>query len=198
MKIIDVPQGSPEWLQARLGVPSASQFKNIYTSQGKPSSAQDRYLWELVAESLTGKPTFVKVSDAMQHGIDTEDEARDYFTLESGFAVEQVGFCVMDDVNAGCSPDGFVADGGGLEIKCPNNSTHMKYRAAGKVPAEYYPQVQGSMFVTGRPHWWFMSYSQDYKPLIVKVERDDKWISGFAQELDNFLEKLEAYKEKAA
>ena len=197
MIIHDCEQGTEEWLQARLGVPSASRFKDIYTSQGKASSSQDRYMWELIAETLTGKPTFFKVTDAMQHGIDTESQARDYWTLESGFAVEQVGFCVREDINAGCSPDGLTADGGGIEIKCPQNSTHMRYRAAGKIPADYVPQVQGSMWITEKPHWWFMSYSEDYHPLIVKVERDEDYIAGLAAEVAKFLLKMQKNLEKA-
>ena len=36
---IDVEQGSDEWLQARLGVPSASGFKKLITSTGERSLA---------------------------------------------------------------------------------------------------------------------------------------------------------------
>jgi hypothetical protein len=34
----DVTQGSPEWLEARLGIPTASEFDKIITPTGKPST----------------------------------------------------------------------------------------------------------------------------------------------------------------
>jgi hypothetical protein len=34
MIILDLEQGTPEWLQARLGIPTASNFGNIITPTG--------------------------------------------------------------------------------------------------------------------------------------------------------------------
>jgi len=39
--ILDHEQGSPEWLAARLGKPSASMFNKLITQTGKPSSSAD-------------------------------------------------------------------------------------------------------------------------------------------------------------
>ena len=57
MKIIDVEQGSPEWWQARLGMPTASAFHRVMTdTTRKFSKASEGYLYELVAEHLLGEP----------------------------------------------------------------------------------------------------------------------------------------------
>jgi hypothetical protein len=55
MIILDHEQGSPEWLAARLGKPSASCFSRLITNSGKPSSSADGYINELIAERLTGR-----------------------------------------------------------------------------------------------------------------------------------------------
>ena len=47
-------------------------------------------------------------------------------------------------------------------------------------------QVHGGMAVTGLPFWYFMSYYPGLPPFIVKVERDDAFISKLKTELDVF------------
>ena len=57
MKIINgIEQGSPEWLQLRLGVATASDFKKIITSTGKESKTLKDYALELASESLLTEP----------------------------------------------------------------------------------------------------------------------------------------------
>ena len=55
MIILDHEQGSPEWLAARLGKPSASMFSKLITATGKPSSSADGYINQLIAERLRGQ-----------------------------------------------------------------------------------------------------------------------------------------------
>jgi hypothetical protein len=87
-------------------------------------------------------------------------------------------------------------DSAGLEIKCPNLSTHVGYLLAGELPREYIPQVQGSMLVTGLSHWWFLSYYPNLPPLILKVQRDDKFCATLRVELEGFCERLDAVERK--
>jgi hypothetical protein len=106
MRIIDCQQGSQEWLKARLSVPSASNFSKILTTKGTPSTQAKAYVDALVAEAITGESTYVKVTDAMQRGTELEPYARDRYILETGNQVQEVGFCLHDDYQAGASPDG--------------------------------------------------------------------------------------------
>ena len=174
MRIVVAEQRSPEWFAARLGVPSASQFGKIITPTGKRSTQADGYLNRLVAEILTGKSDQQEPNDAMLRGTELEPEARAYYELIGG-TVEEVGFCLHDD-GFGCSPDGLVGDTGLLEIKCPLPHTHVEYLREGVLPGLYVPQVQGQLLVTGRVWCDFLSYHPDMRPLLIRVERDEKFI----------------------
>ena len=56
MIIHDCEQGTEEWLTLRLGMPTASNFADIYSATGKPSTRAQEYMYKLVAESLAGEP----------------------------------------------------------------------------------------------------------------------------------------------
>ena len=176
MRIIECEQGSPEWLQARLGVPSASSYAKLITSTGRASTQADAYINQLVAERLTGEPTFFQVTDPMQRGMDLEPEARASYEAQTGNLVMQAGFLMHDTLQAGASPDGLVGEDGGLEIKCPSGHTHVEYLREGGLPVKYFQQVQGCLWISGRDWWDFMSYHPRMEPLIIRVNRDDKFI----------------------
>jgi predicted phage-related endonuclease len=182
-------QGTEEWLKARLGVPSASNFSKVVTTKGQRSTSFMGYVNALIAEKLTGDPTYVKITEPMERGTSLEDEARAMYQLINDTDVRQVDFIKHPNMEVGCSPDGLIdvkCDRGligGLEIKCPLQGTHVEYLRAGKVPSKYMLQVQGCMFVTGRGYWDFMSYHPKMKPLIVRTYRDDDLINELATNL---------------
>ena len=182
-------QGTVEWLRARLGVPSASNFSKVVTTKGQRSTSFMGYVNALIAEKLTGDPTYVKITEPMERGTSLEDEARAMYQLINDTEVRQVDFIKHPNMEVGCSPDGLIdvkCDRGligGLEIKCPLQGTHVEYLRAGKVPSKYMLQVQGCMFVTGRGYWDFMSYHPKMKPLIVRTYRDDDLINELATNL---------------
>jgi putative phage-type endonuclease len=187
MRIINVPQRSPEWFAARLGVPSASNFAKVITPGGKKSTQVEGYLNRLVADILTGRSEQQEANEAMQRGTELEPEARSYYELIAG-PVEEVGFCIHDD-GFGCSPDGVVGDGL-LEIKCPMAHTHVEYLRDGVIPSIYIPQVQGQMLVMDKQWCDFLSYHPDMKPLLVRVERDDKFCSTLHEALKELVESI--------
>jgi len=173
MIIVDCEQGTPEWFEARLGIPTASEFGKIITpAKLEPSKSADTYINKLVAEWLRGKADESFQSDWMKRGHEVEEEARDFYTFQTDVEVKQVGFCLADNRNYGCSPDGLMEEGG-LEIKCPSPGVHVGYLLADKVPTEYRLQILGSMLTTGRDWWDFLSYHPDMKALIVRTWRKD-------------------------
>lgn len=176
MRVLECEQGSEEWFAARLGIPTASSFKDIITSQGKKASAFDRYANTLAAEILMGKTPEAFESEWMRRGTELEPQARAFYEFERDCDVPQVGFCLLDDGSAGASPDGLLTDRG-LEIKCPAPHTHVAYLAKGKCPAEYVPQVQGCMWICERDQWDFLSFHPDMPPLLITVNRDEKFIA---------------------
>jgi hypothetical protein len=176
MRIIECEQGGPEWLLARLGVPSASSYAKLITTTGRASAQADAYINQLVAERLTGEPTFFQVTDPMQRGMDLEPLARAAYEMETGNLVIQVGFLMHDTLDAGASPDGLIGENGGLEIKCPSGHTHVEYLRGDVLPTKYFQQVQGCLWISGRDWWDFMSYHPRMEPLIVRVFRDEQFI----------------------
>lgn len=189
MKIIQCAQGTEEWFKARLGIPSASNFDKIVTTKGEPSKQAIKYLFKLAGEKVSGKQEETYQNDAMKRGVLLEDEARQLYQLMNDVAVEQVGFCV--DNGYGCSPDGLVGEDGMIEIKCPSIATHVEYILEGKLPTEYFQQVQGQLLVTGRTWCDFVSYYPGIKPLIVRVTRNEKFIDVLKAELEGFVNSLE-------
>lgn len=177
MRIDQNEQGSPEWLAARLGIPSASMFAKIVTTKGSWSTSADTYINQLVAERLTGEREEVFQSHHMIRGTELEPDARDLYSLMTNSEVIEVGFCLHDTLAAGCSPDGLIGENGGLEIKCPAPSTHVEYLRGGVLPSKYKQQVMGCLWITGREWWDFVSYHPTMKPLIVRVERDEEYIA---------------------
>lgn len=166
-------QGSEEWLQARLGVVTASNFSKVFTTTGKLSTSREGLINQLIAENLTNKPTDVFKSDAMARGNELEPQARAMFEVMMGVDIEEVGLIKLRDHEIGCSPDGLFDDTG-IEIKCPLPATHCAYLRSNKLPSTYVQQVQGTMFVLGLERYFFMSFHPEMKPLIIEVKKDEK------------------------
>lgn len=189
MRIINVEQRTPEWFTARLGVPSASNFERVITPGGKRSTQVEAYMNRLVADILTGVSEHFQPSEAMMRGTELEPEARAYYELIAG-PVELIGFCIHDD-GFGCSPDGVVGEGL-LEIKCPLAHTQVEYLRGGVLPSSYIPQVQGQMLVMDKKWCDFLSYHPDMKPLLVRVNRDEKYCAMLHEALKELVRDVKA------
>ena len=197
MYTLDVEQLSEEWFAARCGIPTASNFDKIVTSKGAPSTQSKQYMYKLAGETIIGIKEESYQNAAMQRGIEIEPEARGLYELMNDVEVDLVGLCYPDEHrDFSCSPDGLVGEEGGLEIKCPLIHTHVEYLLNGKLPKKYVQQVQGSMLISGRKWWDFMSYYPGLKPLVVRVERDEKFIAKLKSELDTFCNELKAVVQK--
>lgn len=194
MKIINVEQRSPEWFAARAGVPSASEFDKIVTSDGIPSKQRQKYMYELVGHKLGALPEESYTNKAIENGILREAEAREMYSRDVNQVV-QVGFCIHDE-GYGASPDGLVDEDGMVEIKCPILSTHIEYLIKQKLPTDYVQQVQGQLLVTDRKYNDFISYYPGLKPLVVRCYRDELFISRLKSELLKFIEELNELTEK--
>ena len=194
MIVIPGEQGTEEWHALRLGIPTASNFDRIVTASGRASSQAEQYCNECVAEWITGEPASDWGGNTdTERGHLFEDDARAAYEWETDNEVEQVAFIYKDKQRlVGCSPDGLVAGKpkGGVEIKCPRATIHVSYLVGGAIPAKYLPQVQGSMWITGRRWWDFVSYHQNYDPLIVRVERDEVFSKALDKAVPEFIERM--------
>lgn len=194
-QLVKAEQRSPEWFAARLGKATGSRFGDILArTRSGYSASRKNYSAELVTERLTNMPTETYQSTAMQWGTDNEPVARLNYELITGNSVEETGFWLHDELDAGASPDGFVNDDGLLEIKCPNTATHIDTLIQKKVPWQYIAQVQGQMWITGRKWCDFVSYDprlpENAQMIIIHVDRDDEYIKDLEREVTDFLQEV--------
>ena len=186
MIVLDCPQGGPEWTTARLGIPTASEFGRILTpAKMEYSKGARTYCHELLSEWATGLPVERGDSAFMQRGTRMEDEARRWYEMQRDVEVQRVGLVLRDDRQVGGSPDGLVGEDGGLEIKVPALHTHVSYLLGEDQP--YVPQLQGLMYLTGRSWWDFLSYNPVLPKLLVRVERNEKYIAALDKALGTLL-----------
>lgn len=174
----DLEQGTDEWLQARLGIVTASEVNNLITpkgtnklipnKKGKVSDSVIAYACEIAAqrEFMRIEETFL--SWDMQRGHAEEVLARDFYS-ENYLQSKECGFIVRDFgvFKIGGSPDGLIGENGGLEIKCRKPKFQVSTIVSNEVPEEYINQIQASMLISGREWWDFVSYSNGL-PFFVK------------------------------
>ena len=194
MIVLDCEQGSREWIEARLGIPTASEFKRIVTATGKLSTSRHDYLDILLYEYCYGEPKDeFGGNEWVDYGKSMEPQAFEYYSFIHDIEPEKVGFVYRDDDRmAGCSPDALVGDEGGLEFKCPAPWTHIRYCREGIVPKEYYCQVQGCLWVTGRKWWDFVSYCPDFKQqaFIVRATPDEAYQDALNEYMPKFIKEV--------
>lgn len=192
MQILEVEQGSDEWFQHRCGIPTVSEFSRFITpARGDLSAQSVGYIADLIVESVEGPPEGMS-SYWMDRGTSLEDEARSWYEFHRDCDVT-VGGIILNK-GAGWSPDGRIGRGG-LEVKCPKPSTHVKWLMDGGLPTEHKPQCHGALTV-GELDWLdFVSYCPGYKPLLLHVE-PDKYTAKVDAALAAFLEQYDEAKRK--
>ncbi len=188
-------QRTEEWLTARAGKVTASCLDDVMAA--KTTAGYQNYMAKLICERLTGRAEQTPVSAAMQRGTDLESLARDFYVVETGAMVEEVGFYEHPSIlNSGASPDGIIGTDGLIEIKCPNTATHIKTLESKKPALKYMRQMQWQMACTGRKWCDFVSFD-DRLPehlsfFCTRIERDDEMIAELEKSVTTFLNELEA------
>ena len=156
------------WLRERAGKLTASRMRDAMAvkKDGKPTAERAKLMRELLAERLAGDSVRHFVNDAMQWGLDHEDDAKAVYEAETGNLILDVGFFNHPTIdNFGATPDGRIDDGL-IETKCPNTTTHIGWIIDGVVPEEHKPQMIAQMLCTDTTCCDFVSYD----PRMKKVE----------------------------
>ena len=174
MKTYAVVQGSPEWHRLRMGIPTASEFDRIITpAKWEPTKGETRrkYIVELLTALILDAPLQPVTAAALDHGHDWEPKAVAAYEMLHGVDVERIGFCTNDTGTVGCSPDGFVGEDGGVEIKCPEKpEIHVGYMLDPEtLKQNYFIQTQGQLYVTGRKWTDLISYFGGLEMVCVRV-----------------------------
>lgn len=192
IEIIDVDQNTPEWMAARLGLPTASMFSAVLAKgEGKTRRS---YMMRLAGEILTGEPAETFRSVHTERGHAMEAEARDLYELMSGAELTQVGF-VRNGVK-GASPDRFIGDKGILEIKTKLPDLLIEVILADKFPSEHRAQCQGALLVCEREYVDIAIYWPRLPLFVKRAYRDEEYIKTLASEIDRFNAELAETVEK--
>jgi len=192
MKRIDCAQNSVEWLEARAGIPTASEFDALITPKWEIRKGQGpaTYLSKKLAERWLGGPLAGFGSFAADQGQILQEECIPWYEFEFNTKVDRVGFITTDDGSAGCSPDGLLEGDMGLEVKCLQPPHHCECLLDGELPSDFAAQVHGSMWVTGFKQWKFVAYRRRFPPLILTVQRDEEIISKIETAVVLFTDRL--------
>jgi hypothetical protein len=192
MKIIDCEQNSPEWYAARLGLPTASEFKTIIgiKKDAREKLTRQTYMRKLAGEILTGEPMENYTNNHMERGHEQEDDARQLYAFMADADPIRVGFIRCPD--KGCSPDSLVGNDGGLEIKTALPHIQIERLEKGDLPPEHRAQVQGNIWIAEREWWDFCSYCPKLPLFVTRVHRDDGYIATLAGAVKEFNAELAA------
>ena len=180
-KLIDLVQGSPEWLKWREWKIGASDAAVIMGISPFKTALQ---LWEEKVMEVESKTTY-----AMDRGTRLEKTSRDLLnqTLNNGLKYSPA--CIEhDDIPwMIASLDGamintmFGASSGkcdvlkACEIKCPGKEAH-SMALEGKVPPYYMPQLQHQMVVGELREILYVSFDGE-RNVGIFVDRDDDYIT---------------------
>lgn len=189
-------QRTAEWFAERAGKVTASRIADVMAKTKTGYGAgRANYMAELVAERLSGEAKQGFTNAAMQHGIDTEPQARAMYELEQGVTVIEEGFVKHPSIdNSGASPDGLVGEDGLVEIKCPNTATHIETLRTGKIDRKYVLQMHWQMICCERTWCDFVSFDPRLSPakqmFVKRVELDAQLAQEITEEVTQFLIEL--------
>lgn len=165
MRILTESQRTPEWIQARIGMFTASRAADMLATvkTGEAAARRDLRL-QLVLERVTGQSQEdAYVNAAMQRGNEKEPDAFAAYEALTGNLASPCGFVAHDTLMAGCSPDGIVGDYEGLiELKCPKSATHLSYLRSRSVPRDYLAQITHALWITGAQWADFLSFDDRF------------------------------------
>jgi hypothetical protein len=198
-------QGSPEWLNARLGVITASEAHALLldarTKTPKYKEARQTYMNKLIGEVCTGYAEELNAK-ALQWGKDNEEAAIAAYEFASGNEVEKIGLAYKDEFKrAGASADFKIKNKNhGGENKCPiTPQVHIDFLLNQAIRPEYITQVQFGLWVTGWDAWDFTSYHPRMKAKMIHyitIERDQELMRYFDEEIPKFIFEMDQKLEK--
>lgn len=136
MKIVDIDQNTPEWLEKREGIITGSKAYDIlpkYRGSGYKSG-----FYELIAERLAIKDT--EYQDPRERGHSLEEAAAAEFEKQFNKKLVKVGMILSDfDEDIALSPDNLVEAVDGVyteavEIKCLSSELHVEAVMENAIP----------------------------------------------------------------
>ncbi len=185
------PQGTTEWLDARRGRITGSQFKvtRDRLKSGDYSKAARLYAMDTARERCGGKAADVYVNSAMRFGTEQEPLARVAYEDATGLLVEEVGFAFTTDGKFGVSVDGLVDADGMVEIKTMVSSDTLFRAVVERDHSDYIDQINGAMWLLNRKWCDLILWAPDlpeHRMTVVRINRDDDAIDALVADLVAF------------
>lgn len=198
-------QRSEEWFNARLGRFTASEIHKLMGVKGLNQTGKT-YAIEKAIEVIDSSEETITSAD-LKRGIELEPLAFNKFKELKYFDfldVTETSFITFGD-HAGASPDGYVSNNSGLEIKCPKHTKFFKIVADSEIDDEYFWQMQHQMLCAKTEQTYFLNYminkGKEFWHEIL-VPRDEKKIDLIKSRLTeaieiklNYIEKITANKQ---
>lgn len=188
-------QYSAEYDAIKLGLPTSSHFKMLFTKPSKKfPKGQESTQWKtlahhLIAERLLGRKVETFTSYHMERGLEMEPEAVAWYEWNEGVETQLLGLIVTDDGKVGCSPDRLVGNEGLLEVKCATPTVQVEYLLDPNAAHQHWPQLQGQLLVSGRKWVDLLAWHRELPRIVIRVERDEEYI----EKLDWQLKALNQY-----
>lgn len=195
--MLDLIQGSPEWLAARAGSLGASQIGDaLARTKSGWGASRANVAARLVTERLTGRPMESFTNAAMQRGHDLEPLAREAYSEAALQLVTEIGLVKHPAIAwTHCSPDGLCGEDGLVEIKCVNAARHIELLTGSPPEDRYVKQCLWQMACTGRA-WCDLAYynpdlPQEMHLYTTRIERDTAAIEEMETEVSKFLAEVD-------
>jgi putative phage-type endonuclease len=176
--IVQLAQGSPEWLAYRLKMRNASESAAVL---GLSPWTTPYQLWQIKTGRLTQAVTL-----QMQRGTELEPMARAAYEDKTGRVMQPL---VLQDGCCSASLDGMTLAADLIhEIKCPmwgSRSDLWQDVLLGQVPLHYAVQVQHQLMVSGaaQAHLWVFDGSVG---ILREIERDEELMERIRQGWEAF------------
>ena len=162
-------QNTPEWLQARCGVLTASVVKDLLTKTFAISKGK-------MVDTLACNLASQRITKRVEENFQTYDMKRGHIeeelALEAYGPVDRCGFITNDYLGftLGFSPDGLLGDNGMVEVKSRKQKFQVETFCAGEVPSEYMIQCQTGMLVAELDFCDFIQFSNGMPLFVKRVE----------------------------
>ena len=189
----DLDQNTPEWLQTRAGIPTASEFHKVLAQgqkKGEASKTRRQYMLTLIAERITGQPSPPAWAGNAhsRRGHEYEEDARNLYAFMTDNEPLSCGF--IRNGNTGCSPDGLIDANGMMQIKTRLPYLQLELLLSGEVPKTHTAQLQGELWVAEREWTDFVSYWPGLDLFVKRVHRDETLIKSIELGVTMFLNEM--------
>lgn len=187
-------QGTPEWLEARVGCVTMSNAKKLLT--GGKGLTRTSYIIEVASELASGVLAEKINTWDMTRGTMLEPFAAAAYEATTGLKARHVGLGYLDENRRiAASPDG-LTEAGGYEIKCQAPKNHMRTIVEAKNPKQFTAQMQGCMWIFGVDSWDYCSFCPEFEALplfILTVKRDEEMIKKISDAAHLAVEEIDEY-----